>query len=75
MTHNIVTDAYVMNVVDDNILKHEILYNLNPIPTKHYNVTFAQSDVTTPTTYTAPDGTVFEWDNKVTTLTEIDTEE
>lgn len=74
MATNIIGYGYMMNVVDDNVIKYEISYNENEPEIKHYEVTFAESITTSPTTYTAPDGTIYNWDNDSITLTQVDTE-
>lgn len=74
MTTNIIGYGYIMNVVDDNVVKHEISYNENEPEIKHYEVTFSETKTTSPTTYTAPDGTIYNWDNDSITLTQVDTE-
>lgn len=74
MTTNIIGYGYMMNVVDDNVVKYEISYNENEPEIKHYEVTFSETKTTLPTTYTAPDGTVYNWDNDSIALTQVDTE-
>ncbi len=74
MTTNIIDYGYMMNVVDDNVVKYEIEYIEHSPEIKHYEVTFNETKTTSPTTYTAPDGTVYNWDNDLISLTEVDTE-
>lgn len=74
MTHNIIEYGYFMNVVDDNIIKYEIEYNENSPEIKHYLISFIENVTTSPTSYTAPDGTEYNWDNESISLVEEETE-
>lgn len=49
-------------------------YNIIPAPIRHYSVSFNESITTNPTSYTAPDGTIFTNDNETVTRTEVNTE-